>query len=246
MKEIFSLADKSILVTGASSGIGKQIAIMAAEFDARVTLVGRNRQRLEETLSVMKGDGHEIIVADLTRKEDLRFDSGKSYHGVVFNAGVVEYLHVKFISAEKIKKIFDTNFNGTVLLCQQLLKNKKVNKPGSLVFISSISSKLGVAGTALYASSKAAVNAFAKVVASEVASQGIRSNTISPGVILTPMTEEAKVVTSDQQMEEQARAYPLGYGSTTDVSGLVVFLLSDASKWMTGSDLTLDGGLTLN
>ena len=172
-------------------------------------------------------------------------DLSQKFDGVVFNAGILEYAPVKFISEEKIKKIFDINFNSAVLLSQHLLKSKALNKKGSLVFISSISSKLGVGGTALYASSKAALGAFSKVVASEVAGQGIRSNSICPGIVSTPMTEQAKSVTSGSEMDEQAKAYPLGYGTTVDVSGLVVYLLSDASKWMTGSDLILDGGLTL-
>ncbi|GHN00237.1 3-oxoacyl-ACP reductase [Cytophagales bacterium WSM2-2] len=247
MKNIFSLAGKSILVTGASSGIGRQIAITTSEFGADVTLVGRNQPRLDETRIAMTAGNHEIIEADLTRKEDLKtILDGKVFDGVVFNAGIVEYAPVKFLSEEKIKKIFDTNFNSAALLCQQLLKNRKIQKQGSLIFVSSISSKLGVPGTALYASSKAALSAFTKVVASEVASQGIRSNSICPGIIRTPMTELAKAVTSGADVEDASKAYPLGYGNTTDISGLVVFLLSDASRWMTGSDIILDGGLTLN
>jgi NAD(P)-dependent dehydrogenase (short-subunit alcohol dehydrogenase family) len=247
MKDIFSLAGKSILVTGASSGIGRQIAITASEFGANVTLVGRHRPRLDETRSSMISGNHEIIEADLTKKDDLKtIVAGKVFDGVVFNAGIVEYTPVKFLSEEKTKKIFDANFNSAVMLCQQLLKNKKIQKQGSLIFMSSVSSKLGVPGTALYASSKAALSAFTKVVASEVASQGIRSNSICPGIIRTPMTELAKTATSGTAVEDASKAYPLGYGDTIDVSGLVVFLLADASRWMTGSDIVLDGGLTLN
>jgi NAD(P)-dependent dehydrogenase (short-subunit alcohol dehydrogenase family) len=245
MSTMFSVSGKRVLVTGASSGIGRTIAITLAEQGAEVTIVGRNKQRLEETMIAMPGSSHEMIVADLTSKEDLKSLPEKVFSGVVFNAGVVEYLPVKFITEEKIRKVFDTNFNSTVLLCQQLLKNKLVSRPGSLVFMSSISSKLGVSGTALYASSKAAITAFSKVVASEVATQGIRSNSICPGIIVTPMTENAKTLTSSQEVSEAEKAYPLGYGTTTDVAALVVFLLSDASKWMTGSELIFDGGLTL-
>lgn len=246
MNDLFSIAGKSVLVTGASSGIGKTIAIALAGLGAEVTIVGRDKGRLEETLQSMKGQGHHLIQADLTRKDDLKLvTTDRIFSGVVFNAGVVEYVPVKFINEEKIKKIFDTNFNSTVLLCQQLLKNRLIGKNGSLVFVSSISSKLGVSGTALYAASKAAVSAFSKVVASEVAAQGIRANSICPGIIVTPMTENAKSVTSDKDVSEAEKAYPLGYGTTEDVAGLVVFLLADASRWMTGSDLIFDGGLTL-
>lgn len=245
MNDRFSVAGKSVLVTGASSGIGRTIATMLAAMGAGVTIVGRNADRLQETFSSLKGNGHEMVVADLTQKEDVQRLAQRTFSGVVFNAGIVEYLPVRFITAEKIAKIFDTNFNSTVLLCQQLLKNKLVAKGGSLVFISSISSVLGVPGTALYASSKAAVTAFAKVVAAEVAGQGIRSNSICPGIILTPMTENAKTATSEKEVSEAEKSYPLGYGTTEDVAGVVIFLLSDASRWMTGSELILDGGLTL-
>ncbi|MEX1241323.1 MAG: SDR family oxidoreductase [Cyclobacteriaceae bacterium] len=247
MKEIFSLKDKSILITGASSGIGRQIAITSAAFGANITLIGRSSERLDQTVAEMEGTGHLAIRADLTRKDERALiPPEKKFDGVVFNAGVIEYLPVKFLTDEKITKVFETNFNSTVLLCQQLLRNKQVSRLGSLVFVSSISSKLGVPGTAMYASSKAAVSTFARVVASEVAAQGIRSNSICPGVIVTPMTDQAKTVTTAAAVDEQSKKYPLGYGSTVDVSGLVVFLLSDAAKWMTGTDLIFDGGLTLN
>ncbi len=226
MKDIFSLAGKSLLVTGASSGIGRQIAITAAEFGATVNLVGRNKERLDETLSLMTKGDHQLTVADLTKREDLKsLTMGKTFDGVVFNAGVVEYTPVKFISEEKIKNIFDTNFNSTVLLCQQLLKNKSINKKGSLVFISSISSKLGVGGTALYASSKAAVGAFSKVVASEVAALGIRSNSVSPGIVITPMSEQARTTRLVLKWM-RVKSYPLGYGSTPDVFRINVPFIS--------------------
>lgn len=246
MTDLFSLSQKTILVTGASSGIGRQIAITASGLGANVTLVGRNKERLEETLANMNSGEHRVVTADLTREEDLStIVDGRAYDGVVFNAGIVEYTPVKFLSGERIKKIFDINFNSSVLLCQRLLKNKLIKKKGSLVFVSSISSKLGVGGTALYAASKAALSAFSKVVASEVATQGIRSNSICPGIVLTPMTEISKSVTSTSQVDEASKAYPLGYGSTKDISALVAFLLSDASQWMTGGDIIFDGGLTL-
>jgi NAD(P)-dependent dehydrogenase (short-subunit alcohol dehydrogenase family) len=246
MMDIFSLKDKSVLVTGASSGIGRSIAVQCSKSGANVTITGRDQARLNETLGMMDAGSHEVIVADLTKKDDLKKLVAKPYNGVVFNAGVVEYLPIKFLTEEKIRAVFDTNFNSSVLLCQQLLKNKMVAKQGSLVFISSVSSKLGVVGTAMYASSKAAIQTFSKVVASEVASQGIRSNTISPGVVVTAMTEQAKSVAGGDNMKEGEKAYPLGYGNTNDVASSVVFLLSDASRWMTGSDLLLDGGLVLN
>jgi NAD(P)-dependent dehydrogenase (short-subunit alcohol dehydrogenase family) len=128
-------------------------------------------------------------------------------------------------------------------LNKELIKNKKINKGGSIVFISSISTKLGIPGTSIYASSKAALSTYAKVVASEISKQQIRSNIISPGIIksITPNVETA-IEISDKRLEEE---YPFGFGSTSDVANLVAFLLSDLSRWITGSDIVIDGGYNL-
>ena len=244
---MISLQHKNILVTGASAGIGKQIAITAASIGATVTLVGRNLERLQQTKAAMAGDGHKVLALDLTNEKSfaLIIANSRPFDGVVFNAGVVEYTPVKFLNSEKIYKIFSTNVTSNMLLCQQLLKNKLLAKKGSLVFISSISSKLGVPGTSLYAASKAALSAFAKVLASEVAPQGIRSNSVCPGIVLTAMTDQAMEATSKEDMAKGALLYPLGYGEPLDVAGMVMYLLSDISKWVTGTEIILDGGLTL-
>lgn len=244
---MITLKDKNILVTGASSGIGRAIAIMASELGATVTIVGRNTDKLNETISLLTGNGHTMHTVDLSVSEDIDqlISQSVAYDGVVFNAGIVEYMPVKFLNDSKIGTTFSVNFDSSVILSQKLIKKKLLNKKGSLVFISSISSKLGVAGTAMYASSKAALTAFSKVLASELALQGIRSNSICPGIVKTAMTEQANDVVSEEELQKAESEYPLGYGETADVAGLVMYLLSDVSKWMTGSDLTIDGGFTL-
>ncbi|WP_316770964.1 SDR family oxidoreductase [Pedobacter frigiditerrae] len=244
---MFSLQDKRILVTGASSGIGSEISKQLAAQGARVTIVGRDLKRLAEVKSKMEGSGHDDFAFDLAKYAeiiDFVKQQASPFDGIVFNAGIVDYVPVKFISPEKINTVFDTNFGGNALLCQQLIKNKLIQKAGSLVFISSISAKLGIPGTALYAASKAAISAYAKVVASELAGQKIRSNSISPGIIVTPMTANATDA-STTDLQEAEKQYPLGYGEPADVSALVVYLLSNESRWMTGTDLILDGGFTL-
>ncbi|MET4141605.1 SDR family oxidoreductase [Pedobacter sp. UYP1] len=244
---MFSLSGKTFLVTGASSGIGQQIAISISNHGGRVIAAGRDMNRIQQTLTLLEGEGHSYHLFDLSDYKEIAEFVSKSekLDGVVFNAGVIDYTPVKFINEEKMFKVFDVNFKGSVFLSQQLIKNKLINKMGSLVFISSISSKLGVPGTALYASSKAALTAYAKVVASELANQKIRANSISPGIIVTPMTEKAAEVVTDSSVKDAEKDYPLGYGTPLDVAGLAIYLLSDASRWMTGSDLILDGGLTL-
>ena len=244
---MITLKDKNILVTGASSGIGRQIAITASELGAKLTIVGRNTEKLDETLSLLTGNDHKIQVVDLLDSNNLTslISESSSYDGVVFNAGVVEYLPVKFLNESKINAVFATNFDSNVVLSQKLIKSKLLKKGGSLVFVSSISSKLGVPGTAMYTASKAALSAFSKVLASELASQGIRSNSVSPGIIKTAMTDQASDIVSDEELKKAEAEYPLGYGEPSDVAGLVMYLLSDLSKWMTGSDLVIDGGFTL-
>lgn len=244
---MITLKDKNILVTGASSGIGRQIAIMASELGATVTVLGRNIERLNETISLLTGTGHKMFSVDLSVSSDIDqlIIESLPYDGVVFNAGIVEYLPVKFLNDNKISSVFATNFDSNVILSQRLIKKKLLNKKGSLVFVSSISSKLGVPGTAMYAASKAALSSFSKVLASELAPQGIRSNSVCPGIIRTAMTEQASDVVSQEELKKAESEYPLGYGEPSDVGGLIMYLLSDMSKWMTGSDLIIDGGFTL-
>jgi NAD(P)-dependent dehydrogenase (short-subunit alcohol dehydrogenase family) len=244
---MITLKDKNILITGASSGIGRQIAITASELGAKVTIIGRNVEKLEETISLLKGTGHEMYSIDLSVSDNIDELISKSspYDGVVFNAGIVEYLPVKFLNESKINSVFSTNFDSNVILSQKLIKKKLLNKKSSLIFVSSISSKLGVPGTAMYSASKAALSAFSKVLASELAPQGIRCNSVCPGIIKTAMTQQASEVVSEEELKKAESEYPLGYGEPSDVAGLIMYLLSDMSKWMTGSDLIIDGGFTL-
>jgi NAD(P)-dependent dehydrogenase (short-subunit alcohol dehydrogenase family) len=245
MDNLFDIEYKNILVTGASSGIGKEIAIKLNALGANVIITGRNEDRLNETRDSMVyhlGIPVETYACDLSKEDEIKkmVTELPQLDGVVFCAGVVEYYPIRFINAEKINNIFSVNLNSQILLTQQLVKNKKLKPNGSLVYISSIASKIGVAGTALYAASKAGLNGFVKVTASELANQKIRANSICPGIIQTPMTEKAQNVNNNL-----AKDYPLGLGETIDVVGPCIFLLSDASKWITGTELILDGGLTL-
>lgn len=247
MKNIFSLQNKTIVVTGASSGIGKQIAITLSELGASIIAVGRNKKRLQETFDLLNGKSHKIVSLDLTDEFKVKtFVSELSLvDGVIFAAGVAEFLPIKFINTEKILHILNINLISVINMTQILLRGKKINKHGSLVYISSISAKLGVPGTALYAASKSGLNAFVKVVASESAKLKIRANIICPGVVLTPMSEKSISILSKEEFYGEIDNYPLGFGEPIDVAGLVAYLSSDISKWMTGSEIIIDGGNTL-
>lgn len=246
---MLDLQGKNILVTGASSGIGKDIAILLSKLGARLIITGRDHDRLNQTAALLDNQGtHLAVIADMDAETDIKalVEKVEKLDGAVFCAGIIDYSPVKFLSKEKTNKVLSVNFVSQVLLTQGLLKEKKIAKQSSLVYISSVSSKLGVAGTAVYAASKAALSAFAKVLATELAGQRIRVNSLSPGIVKTPMTDGADSAISSDDMKEDEKKYPLGYGSTIDVANYVAFLLSDNSPWITGSDLVMDGGFTLN
>ena len=246
MCDSFSLKDKLLLITGATSGLGKAIAIECTKRGGKVIITGRNRERLDETYSLLSGKGHSAVVADLTVASDLEnvFNaiSGK-IHGVVFAAGITKTVPVKFVSPALIDDIFETNTLSSFKLVQKLLRKKKIFRQGSIVFISSISTAYADIGNSIYAASKGALNSFSKVLALELAPLGIRSNCIQPGFVPTSMLSVG--VITEEQLEEERKNYPLGFGEANDIANGAIYLLSDASKWMTGSVLTIDGGVTL-
>jgi NAD(P)-dependent dehydrogenase (short-subunit alcohol dehydrogenase family) len=244
---MFSLEGKTILVTGASSGIGRATAIMLAEHGAHLIITGRNSEKLNEVLTVLADDKHVALTYDLNVDEDISTlaKGVGQIDGLVHSAGIIDYTLYKNLNREKYDRMFNINFYSAIQLTNLLLKHKKINKAASLVYISSISSIFGVPATALYASSKAALNAAVKVLASELAPRRIRANTIMPGIVRTPMIEEAAGMLDSESFELAEKAYPLGLGSPEDVASTCLFLLSDASKWMTGVSLLLDGGYSL-
>lgn len=236
---------KHILVTGASSGMGRIFCQMIAKEGATVSLLARNEERLKETLSMMNGDGHQYYVCDLTEEEQIKATIAqlRPLDGVVFCAGINDYVPLKFVKQEKLEKIFQTNYFSQVILTQMLVKKKMVNKNASLVYISSLSSALGVAGTLLYASSKAALNSAVRVIAKELAPQGIRANAICPGIVRTEMLSGTNI--DEEAFTKQEADYPLGLGTPEDVGHAVLFHLSDGSRWLTGNCMIIDGGYSL-
>lgn len=240
-----SLVDKHILVTGASSGMGRVFCRMIAEEGGKVSLVARDETRLQETLAGMIGTGHRYYRCDLTDAEQLKstVDQLDRLDGAVFCAGINDYATVKFIKQDKAEHIFQTNYFSQIMLTQLLVKKKLLHKKASLVYISSLSSKIGVPGTLLYASSKAALNGAVRVIASELAPQGIRANAICPGIVRTEMLGATNI--DEETFAQQEMDYPLGLGTPEDVGHAVLYHLSDASQWLTGNCLVIDGGYSL-
>lgn len=242
----FSLAGKTILVTGASSGIGRSVAIECSKMGAGVIITGRDKSRLSATLDELVGKNHIMCTADLTAREELSalVEQLPVLDGLVNNAGITRRLLVKDITPEALESVMHSNFSASVLLTRLLLKTKKLNMASSIVFMSSRGADRPTVGNAMYSASKGAINSFAKVLALELAPQNIRVNCILPGMVWTPLIEHSPL--SIEQYREDEKRYPLSrYGKPEDVAYLALYLLSDASCWMTGSAITIDGGVSL-
>lgn len=245
----FTLENKVILVTGASSGIGRSIAIECSKMGAKVVLTARNKERLEETLGLMENpQKHSFVLADLAVESDVEYLVGSiddSLNGIVHCAGFFILKPIQFISEKDINSIMEVNFKAPALLSQKLIRKKLINKGASIVFISSISGVwITTMANSLYSSSKGAVNGLVKGMALELASKSIRVNSVNPGMIDTDIVKNGEV--TKEQLAEDAKRYPLGrYGRPEEVAHAVIYLLSDASSWVTGSHLLIDGGYTL-
>jgi NAD(P)-dependent dehydrogenase (short-subunit alcohol dehydrogenase family) len=247
--EDFLLTDKTILITGASSGIGKAAAILAAEMGASIVACGRDEHRLLETISLLKNPTkHTILKADLTNSEELTqlVKDCPKLDGIVHCAGIVKPVPVKFIQQKHIDEMFSINYNAVILINSQLLQQKKINDNASIVLISTISTQHSYFGGALYVSTKAALEAYSRSLGLELASKKVRVNTLSPAMVKTEIYENTlKTTLSDEHTKKYESTYPFGIGEAKDVANAIVFLLSNASKWITGTTIKMDGGLTL-
>jgi NAD(P)-dependent dehydrogenase (short-subunit alcohol dehydrogenase family) len=243
----FSLAGKTILVTGASSGIGRAIAIECSKMGAAVILTARNKERLSETLSQMEGLDHSIVAADLNNKEErkLLVDKSPVLDGLVNCAGIVKTLPFQFVDDETMTSVMNVNFTAPVLMSAGLVKEKKFSKKSSIVFISSISGCVCVGGgNSIYSASKGAVNGVMKNMALDLAPKGIRVNSVNPGMVETHIYDSGTI--TPEQLEEDRKHYPLKrYGKPEEIAYSVIYLLSDASSWITGTSIIIDGGYTL-
>lgn len=246
----FSLEEKTILVTGASSGIGRATAIECARMGARVILSARNVERLELTRAELDNqeNNHEIMVADLTNQDEIEtlVNAVPSLDGLVLSSGRTgNALPIKFDKREKINPVFETNFFAPFELMRSLFKSKKLKDGSSVVTIASIGGvKAFATGNGDYGAAKAALNSIMKFAAKEFAAKGIRVNCICPGMIQTPMVDSCGF--SEEQLKADIATYPLKrYGKPEEVAYGAVYLLSDATVWVTGTELYIDGGVTV-
>lgn len=240
----FTLENRCILVTGASSGIGRSIAIECSKMGAKVIITARNQVRLNETLALMEGDGHLLFPADLNSEEDIKRLVAElpELDGIVHSAGVGNRVVCKAVKSSDIDYVMKPNFDGPVLLQRHILKSKKIAKNSSIVFIASRAPFAPSVGNAIYAASKGALLAYAKVLGLELSSQQIRVNSICPAMVWTELIEKDAMVTGGNYEEAQQK-YPLKrYGKPEDIAYLAIYLLSNASSWMTGSCIDITGG----
>lgn len=242
----YSLEGKTVLVTGASSGIGQAVAIECSKLGAQVIITARNEKRLNETLNQMEGNGHQLFSCDLSDLEEVRSLVSNIQHidGLVSNAGTNVMAPISFMKEEDIERIFQVNTISPMLLLKEIVKKKKINKGGSVVFTSSMAGVgAGATGNGIYTASKGALSSFVKVAALELAPKRIRVNTVCPGMTETPMIYDENV--QDEELKKDMERYPLGrYGNPKDIAWAMIYLLSDASSWVTGTNLIIDGGLT--
>jgi len=247
MNSPFSLKGKRILVTGASSGIGRAIAIGCSHMSADIVVTGRDELRLFETMESLHQGQHQMVMADLTNeneREKLINELSQPIDGCVHSAGISKLSPFRMMTEDHLMEIMSINVVAPMLLTQALLKKQKVQNNGSILFMASIAAHIGVPGVGGYSGSKAAVIGMMRCLALEVVKRKIRVNCLVPALVETPMLEAPSLMPG--YLDEERKAYPLGFGRPEDVANAAVFLLSDASRWITGTSLVLDGGLTIS
>ena len=238
----FSLKGKTILVTGASSGIGRGIAVACYKMGATVVANGRNEARLQETKDQMEGNGI-LLIGDLTDELTLTNLVGTlpKLDGVVHCAGIGQRVPCKNVSGKNIDEVMDVNLKAPVLLMSALLQQKKINRGASIVFIASIASWSPSFGNSVYSASKGAIVSYANCLSLELAPRQVRVNCISPAMVWTDLI--LKDGLDEEQLKKDENNYPLKrYGTPEDIANLAVYMLSDASTWMTGSNVKISGG----
>lgn len=243
----FSLEGKTLLITGASSGIGQATAIECSKLGAKVIITARNEERLKETLSKMEGEGHQFFIAEQTNTEEVMYLVSElpQLNGVVLCAGKGMTLPFPFCTREKYDEIFNVNYFAPVELLRLLVKKKKLVQNSSVVFVSSIGGiKSFSLGNGVYGASKAAINSTMKFCARELAAKKIRVNSINPGMVNTKLIKGGAI--SEEQHQLDMQKYPLKrYGEPEEIAYGIIYLLSDASAWVTGHALIIDGGVTI-
>jgi NAD(P)-dependent dehydrogenase (short-subunit alcohol dehydrogenase family) len=239
---LFTLSSSSILVTGASSGIGRAVAVACANVGAKIILHGRDLDRLEETFKALAGSGHKIMQGDFIDDDQVNAlaDNIGQIHGVCHCAGIHGVAPMRLVQKAMLMNVMQVNYFAPIILTQRLLLKKKILPGGSIVFISSIAALTGKVGVGPYSGSKAALLGTMRPLALEVAKYGVRVNAICPGIVKTPLFDDDYL-----QSEGLDKSYPLGLGEPEDIAHAAVFFLADSSRKITGTAFSIDGGVPL-
>jgi NAD(P)-dependent dehydrogenase (short-subunit alcohol dehydrogenase family) len=237
----FDLSGKTVLVTGASSGIGRQTAISIALQGGRLVITGRNLERLKLTYDQLPGQGHEFIQADLTIPDSREqiISSSPELQGLVNSAGQIKLYPYKIYGEKRLRELFSINYEASLLLTSGLLNKNKILDRASIIFVTSVISLVGTETNGIYAGTKGALAGNAKCLALELSPRKIRVNCVSPAFVKTPMLDRLASFVDLTKFEQQ---HPLGFGEAKDVANTIVYLLADESRWVTGTNLIVDGG----
>jgi NAD(P)-dependent dehydrogenase (short-subunit alcohol dehydrogenase family) len=248
-KSVFALTNKTILVLGASSGIGRCVARVCAEFGATVILHGRDEIKLQEARDQLQSGNHLVFSKNINdndfetqlkeRIKDLRLS------GIFFGIGIHRFTPVRFTKNETVSELLESNLISAFKIIRFISKIAKKDNPISAVFMSSIASMSSEAGISVYSASKAALNSLVKSSAKELSAHSVRINSISAGFVDTEMFQNIRKNLTDEQSSQLISLYPLGIGTPEDIAYLALYLLGDASRWVTGSNFVIDGGATL-
>lgn len=247
----FSLNGKIIMITGASSGIGRQCAIDCSKMGATVVLIGRDESRLQETLIQMEGEGHLACPVDLNQLENIKplvqdvVSKLGPLDGFIHSAGIEKTLPIKSLKPSDYEDIIRVNTLSAFEFVRYFSGSKNFNQGGSIVLISSITSVIGRVGVSAYAASKGAIVSAVKTMALELAKRSVRINAVSPGTVLTPLMQSYLSQISEEERQKRVEGFPLGLGEPTDVANVCIYLLSDAARWVTGQNIVIDGGYTI-
>ena len=247
MGNIGDLTGKRVLVTGASSGIGRAAAVLISELGATVIAVGRNESRLEETRDSLTGEGHQISVFDLAQAKLIpkwmqEIASDGRLDGLVHMAGIHGAKPLRVSDVEFVDNLLEINVGAALQLARGFRHKKVRATTSSIVFASSIAALIGEPGISAYSATKGAIISISQSLASELCSEGTRFNCISPSVVKTELTQEFFNSLTPEHLSLLEKNHPLGFGEPEDIAPLIAFLISDSSRWMTGSNVVIDGG----
>jgi len=248
MINLVDLTGKNIIITGASSGIGQTAAILCSKLGAKVSIIGRDEEKLNETLCLLEGTNHLLFPLDITNYSQIDnvvsqiVNSNGKINGFIHSAGIELTRPLKILKTEMLQDVFAVNVFAGLEFAKSITKNNNINTGASLIFIASIVGSLGQAGKIGYSASKGALISSCKSMAIEFASKGIRVNTISPALVETDMSKKIMDTIGEDAKTNVLKMHPLGFGKVEDVANACAFFLSDASSWITGTDFIIDGG----